>query len=88
MSESTADKPPVWLVPVFSFVLGCVITAAVLMPGVSTPDYQRGHADGYKACHGDMSHKLQSRAAEGRQIGIKTGYAAALRGQPLAELIE
>ena len=38
---------PWWVLPILTFITGIALTAAVLMPSVSTPEYKRGHADGY-----------------------------------------
>lgn len=50
---SVFSKPvndaPWWVVPILTFFCGVAVTAALLMPSKSMPDYQRGHVDGHKA---------------------------------------
>lgn len=41
------EQAPWWLPCVLSFACGVAVTAAVLMPIASTPDYLRGRDDGY-----------------------------------------
>jgi hypothetical protein len=69
-SPSKGDAPR-WLVPLLSFVVGCVVTAGVLMPSITTPDYVRGSKDGYKLAMDVMEGTLQQR--------FETGYRAGKR---------
>ena len=87
MTEKPIDKPPPWLVPAFTFCLGCASTAALLVPNIATPDYQRGHEDGYKMCHKEMAHNSQEDAAEALRGGIQMGYDAAIHGRPLESVL-
>jgi hypothetical protein len=43
-----AEKIPPWLWLVFGAAIGAVVTFGALAPSVTTPEYQRGHAGGYK----------------------------------------
>jgi hypothetical protein len=47
-SQDKKDASPAWLWPVFSFVAGVAVSFAMLSSSILTPDYQRGHKDGYQ----------------------------------------
>jgi hypothetical protein len=72
------EPAPWWLPCVMSFAVGVAITAAVLMPVATTPDYQRGHSDGFKM--GRNSEAEMSRLNEQRlyEAGIAEGRRQAL----------
>lgn len=74
---------PWWVLPILTFVTGVAITAAVLMPSVSAPEYTRGHADGYKAGHDDANRDASNREQLAIYSGAIAGYQAAQRGEPL-----
>lgn len=41
------NDAPWWILPIVAFVLGATVAIAAMMPIAMTPDYQRGHRDGY-----------------------------------------
>src|SRR5262249_6056597 len=51
---------PWWVLPILTFFSGAAITASVLLPAISTPDYQRGHAAGYTAGWQDGVVKMRA----------------------------
>lgn len=77
---------PQWMLSVLSFIAGATVTAGLLYPINSTPDYARGHSAGYvvgledgkaKACEDSAAYHL------GYQDGFKwRKYNASLTPQP------
>lgn len=55
---------PWWVLPILTFLTGIALTAAVLMPSVSTPDYKRGHSEGYAAAVADNEELMQRSGQE------------------------
>lgn len=76
-----------WVPYVLSGILGFALGAAVFMP-VITPEYQRGHADGYKAGFQEASKGAEKDRQIAMWNGSLAGYAAAQRGEPLPNLVK
>jgi hypothetical protein len=48
MKLEQSESAPAWLVPSFLFIVGFFLAMAIFRP-IPTPEYQRGHRDGYQA---------------------------------------
>ena len=46
-STQKTEAVPTWLVVVLSAIIGGAVVAGAMAPMNMTPDYQRGHRDGY-----------------------------------------
>lgn len=75
MSTELSDKPPRWLVPVFSFIAGVAVTAGILLPGQMTDQQQRwkqeGFREGYAAADAGWEATVREAHEEGRRLGMK-----------------
>lgn len=81
--EISKQTAPAWLVPVFAFILGAVVSAAALQPSIATPDYQRGYAEGMKVGFSEASRNAEQDARQALHSGIALGYEAHRRGEPM-----
>jgi hypothetical protein len=59
-----SEKTPVWLTHLFAFIAGVVIAAAWFAPTFFAPDYQRGHADGYRVGYKEGQISMGASAPE------------------------
>lgn len=68
--DSDKSDAPSWLIPVFAFLFGVILTSAVLAPTVITPDYVRGQTDGYAKGYQDGLYTIdQNREAFAPRVG-------------------
>jgi hypothetical protein len=73
------------LAPIMAFAIGFAVGGASFTPLISE-DYLRGHAEGYQAGHTERAESVyesNARVREAMFSGVKMGYSAAQRGEPM-----
>lgn len=82
-SETAHERAPWWVLPVLAFCAGFAIPSAVLVTVNAQPEYQRGYAAGYTAGRKEPMDDANERVREATFNGIRLGYVAAQRGEPM-----
>jgi hypothetical protein len=72
---------PWWVLPVLAFIVGVAVTAALLKPAVATPDYQRGHKEGFAMGQKNEAAKVRADLALAFEEGVREGRKLAAAGK-------
>lgn len=68
-----ANDAPWWVLPILTFIVGVAITAAVLMPIHTTPEYLRGKADGFREGRVSADEGWEATVRDARESGRLQG---------------
>lgn len=77
-----AEHVSPWIVAVLSAIIGGAVVAGAMMPMNNTPDYQRGHKDGYRMATTEHDEEVNIRMRKILFDGVRSGWLAKQKGEP------